>query len=169
MAANVFLPNEVCMRVGIGYDIHRLVEGRELILGGVSIPFAKGLQGHSDADALTHAICDALLGAAGLGDIGLFFPDTDARYKGIDSLKLLADVNKMIKESEFSILNLDATVFAEAPKIAPYRRDIQKKIAATIQINPNNINIKATTAEGLGVIGRGDAIAAMCVALVQEL
>jgi len=155
------------MRVGIGYDVHRLVKGRELILGGVSIPFAKGLQGHSDADVLTHAICDALLGAAGLGDIGLFFPDTDPRFKDISSLKLLVEVDQMIKGKKMSILNLDATIFAQAPKISPYRQAMQHKIASAIRMSPDCINIKATTTEGLGMIGAGEGIAAMCVALLR--
>lgn len=155
------------MRIGNGYDIHRLVKGRRLILGGVTIPFEKGLLGHSDADVLLHAICDALLGAAGLGDIGLYFPDTDLEYKNISSIKLLHETCAMLAEKGFVVVNLDTVIFAEAPKIAPYREAIRKKIAQTIGIKSENINIKATTAEGLGFIGRGEGIGAMCVALIE--
>lgn len=156
------------MRVGIGYDIHRLVEGRDLILGGRDIPFEKGLLGHSDADVLVHAICDALLGAAALGDIGLHFPDTDPKFKGISSLDLLSATVDMIRSSGFAIVNVDATVFAEAPKIGPYREDIGQNLARTLGIVSNRINIKATTTEGLGYVGRGDGMAAMCVVLLES-
>lgn len=155
------------MRVGIGYDIHRLEPGRPLILGGVRIPFEKGLLGHSDADVLVHAICDALLGAAGMDDIGLHFPDTDPQYKNVSSLILLAETHGMILDKGFHILNLDAIIFAEAPKLMPYRLEMQNRITKTIQIAPQQINIKATTTEGLGVIGKGEGIAAMCVALIE--
>ena len=155
------------MRVGIGYDIHRLVQGRPLILGGVAIAHEKGLLGHSDADVLVHAICDAILGAAGLGDIGLHFPDTDPQYKDISSLKLLSKTCQMLTEKEFNILNLDSIIFAEAPKLESYRSEMQTSIAKAANIALDRINIKATTTEGLGVIGKGEGIGAMCVALIE--
>ena len=155
------------MRVGLGYDVHKLVEGRRLILGGVDVPFEKGLLGHSDADVLTHAVCDALLGAAGLGDIGLHFPDSDPDYKDISSIKLLQEVLRMLSEKKFTIINIDTVVFAEAPKISSYRQTMQKVLAAALKIPPPNISIKATTTEGLGTIGQGEGIAAMAVALIQ--
>ncbi len=155
------------MRIGMGYDIHRLVSGRRLVLGGVEIPFEKGLLGHSDADALIHAVCDALLGAAGLGDIGEHFPDTDPAYKGISSMKLLARTYEMVAAG-FSVVNLDATIFAEAPKLSPYKSRMRKNIAGIVEIEPGRINIKATTSEGLGMIGTGEGISAMCVALLDE-
>ena len=156
------------MRIGIGYDIHRLVPDRKLVLGGVVIPFEKGLLGHSDADALVHAVIDALLGAAGLGDIGLHFPDTDMEFKDISSLELLAKTNEMIRAEGYSIQNIDTTIFAQAPKLSGYREKMQKNIARIIAIEPERINVKATTFEGLGMIGQGDGIAAMCVALLRE-
>lgn len=155
------------MRIGMGYDVHRLVRERRLVLGGVTIPFEKGLLGHSDADVLVHALCDALLGAAGLGDIGLHFPDTDPLLKDIYSIKLLAMTYEMVREKGFSIINADATVFAEAPKLAPYKNEIQKNIAQTLNVDPDLINIKATTTEGLGMIGKGEGIGAMCVVLID--
>ena len=155
------------MRVGIGYDIHRLVSGQKLVLGGVSIAHKKGLLGHSDADVLVHAICDALLGAAGLGDIGNHFPDTDPQYKGISSLKLLSKACHLMAEKGFQIVNLDSTIFAEEPKIGPHRREMQTILAKTMNINESQINIKATTTEGLGVIGKGEGISAMCIALID--
>ncbi|MGD8524300.1 MAG: 2-C-methyl-D-erythritol 2,4-cyclodiphosphate synthase [Desulfobacterales bacterium] len=155
------------MRVGLGYDVHKLVENRLLILGGVDIPFEKGLMGHSDADVLIHAICDALLGAAGLGDIGVHFPDTDPKYKDISSIKLLAKAFQMLKASGFSILNLDTVIFAEAPKLSSHRSAMQQNIASTLKLKPVQINIKATTTEGLGMIGSGEGIAAMAVALIE--
>ncbi len=154
------------MRIGIGYDVHRLVPDRKLILGGITIPFEKGLEGHSDADVVVHAICDALLGAAGLKDIGFWFPDTDPSYKGINSFILLQKCHEMIKEKNFSIKNLDITVFAEQPKISPYRNDMTQKISRCLGSEPGLVNVKATTTEGLGMIGRGEGIAAMCVALI---
>ena len=154
------------MQIGIGYDVHRLVTERRLILGGVHIPFEKGLLGHSDADVLVHAICDALLGSAGLGDIGRHFPDTDPRYKDISSLKLLSQTNAMVRKKGFSICNIDTIIFAEAPKIGPYREAMQKNLAHAVEVAPDCINIKATTTEGLGVIGKGDGIGAMSVVLV---
>jgi 2-C-methyl-D-erythritol 2,4-cyclodiphosphate synthase len=156
------------MRVGIGYDVHKLVAGRTLILGGIVIPFEKGLLGHSDADVLVHAICDALLGAAGMGDIGLHFPDSDPKFKGIASLKLLAATSDMIRGDRFAVVNIDATIFAEAPKIGAYRQDMRQNLARTLEIDPGCINIKATTTEGLGYIGRGDGIAAMSVVLLDQ-
>lgn len=157
------------MRMGIGYDVHRLVAGRKLVLGGVDIPFEKGLLGYSDADVLVHAVCDALLGAAGLGDIGLHFPDTDPEYKDISSLKILAKTYELVRKKNFKIMNLDSTIFADAPKFSPYRGAMQKNIARTIEIEPECVNIKATTFEGLGMIGKGEGIGAMCVVLLQSL
>jgi len=154
------------MRIGIGYDIHRLVPDRKLVLGGITIAFEKGLEGHSDADVVVHAICDALLGAAGLKDIGFWFPDTDPAYKGINSLILLQKCHEMIKEKNFSIKNIDITVFAERPKISPYREPMTEKIADCLNCEPGIINVKATTTEGLGMIGKGEGIAAMSVALI---
>ena len=155
------------MQIGIGYDVHRLVTGRQLILGGVLIPFEKGLLGHSDADVLVHAVCDALLGSVGLGDIGLHFPDTDPQYKNISSLKLLAQTNEMVRQKGFTICNIDTTIFAEAPKIGPYRDTMQKNLAHAVEVDPGCINIKATTTEGLGIIGQGEGIGAMSVVLVS--
>jgi len=155
------------MRIGLGYDVHKLVEGRKLILGGIHIPFEKGLLGHSDADVLLHAICDALLGAAGLGDIGEHFPDTDNTFKNIDSKILLSKTAEMIRSKGFEIENVDTTVFAQAPKLSPFKEKIKKKIAETLEILPECLNIKATTTEGLGTIGEGDGIAAMCVVLLK--
>ncbi len=150
------------MRIGTGYDVHRLISGRKLVLGGVTIPFEKGLLGHSDADVLVHAACDALLGAAGLGDIGLNFPDSDQKYKDISSIKLLAATGRMVAEKGFTINNMDATIFAQAPEIAPYKKEMQKNIARAVEIDEDRVNIKATTTEGLGMIGRGEGIGAMC-------
>lgn len=155
------------MRIGNGYDVHRLVKGRKLILGGVTIPFEKGLLGHSDADVLLHAVCDALLGAAGLGDIGLHFPDTDIQYKNISSIKLLRKTCSILADKGFAVVNLDTVILAEAPKISPYREEMRKNIAKAAGIKPENINIKATTGEGLGFTGRGEGIGAMCVALIE--
>jgi 2-C-methyl-D-erythritol 2,4-cyclodiphosphate synthase len=155
------------MRIGMGYDVHRLVEGRKLVLGGVTIPFDKGLLGHSDADVLVHAVCDALLGAAGLGDIGLHFPDTDPEYKDVSSIKILAKTYELIGGKGFTIMNLDSTIFADAPKLSPFRDAMQKNIARTIEIEPDRVNVKATTFEGLGMIGKGEGIGAMCVALID--
>jgi len=156
------------MRIGIGYDVHQLVTGRKLVLGGVAIPFEKGLFGHSDADVLIHAVCDALLGAAGLGDIGLHFPDTDPEYKDISSMKILVKTYELISSKNFKIINLDSTIFADAPKISPYREAMQKNIARTIEIEPDCVNVKATSFEGLGMIGKGEGIGAMCVVLIQS-
>lgn len=155
------------MRTGIGYDVHRLVTGRKLILGGIEIPFEKGLLGHSDADVLVHAVCDALLGSVGLGDLGLHFPDTDPQYQDISSLTLLAQTNAMVRKKGFVICNIDTIVFAETPKIGPYRESMQKNLARTLEIISSCINIKATTTEGLGIIGQGEGIAAMSVVMVE--
>ena len=156
------------MRIGIGYDVHKLVAGRKLVLGGVVIPFGKGLLGHSDADVLVHAVCDALLGAAAMGDIGLHFPDTDPKFKNISSLKLLAETNAMVRSKGLTIVNIDTVIFAEAPKIGPYRNKMQKMLARTVEVDPGCINIKATTTEGLGIIGKGEGIGAMSVALLDK-
>ncbi len=155
------------MRTGIGYDVHRLVAGRKLVLGGTVIPFEKGLLGHSDADVLVHAVCDALLGAAGLEDIGVHFPDTDPKYKDISSLTLLSQTKDMVRVKGFSIQNIDTIIFAEAPKIGPYRKHMQQNLATVLEIDPVSVNIKATTTEGLGTIGKGEGIGAMCVTLVE--
>jgi len=157
------------MRIGIGYDVHRLVHGRKLVLGGVIIPFEKGLYGHSDADVLIHALCDAILGAAGLGDIGQHFPDTDPAFKDIHSIKLLAKTCKMISKKGFKINNVDSTIFAQEPKLYPYKEDMKKNIAQAIEIEPACINIKATTTEGLWMIGEGSGIGAMCIVLISEI
>jgi 2-C-methyl-D-erythritol 2,4-cyclodiphosphate synthase len=152
----------------MGYDIHRLADGRRLVLGGVTIPFHKGLLGHSDADVLIHAVCDALLGAAGLDDIGRHFPDSAAEFKDISSMILLEQTITMIHKKKFCVQNMDVTVLAEAPKIAPYREAIKNKLARVTKMNVSGINIKATTTEGLGMIGRGEGIGAMCVVLLQD-
>ena len=156
------------IRMGQGYDVHRLVEGRKLILGGVEVAHEKGLLGHSDADVLVHAICDALLGAAALGDIGRRFPDTDEKYRGISSLSLLAEVGKMLSAMECEINNIDATVIADTPKLAPYIDTMRRKIADTLGIGTGAVSIKPTTQEGLGVAGRCEGIAATAVAVIDE-
>ena len=155
------------MRIGIGYDVHRLVKGRKLILGGTEIPFSKGLLGHSDADVLIHAICDALLGAAGLGDIGGHFPDTDPDLGGISSLTLLGKVLELLRTDSLSIVNIDTTLMAESPKLQPYLESMRKNIAGVLEISPQSLNIKATTTEGLGAIGKGEGMAALAVALID--
>lgn len=155
------------MRIGQGYDVHRLTEGRELILGGVKIPYEKGLDGHSDADVLVHAIMDALLGAAALGDIGLFFPDTDERYKGADSLLLLQKVKEHVQQAGYEIVNIDATVIAQAPKLRPYIEEMRENISRTLGIAKDTVSIKATTEEKLGFTGRKEGIAAQAVLLIQ--
>jgi len=155
------------MRVGMGYDVHRLVKGRKLVLGGVAIPFEKGLLGHSDADVLIHAVCDALLGAAGLDDIGVHFPDTNPEFKDISSIKILERTYGLVRERNFKIVNLDSTVFADAPKISLYKETMKKNIAQAIEIDPDRVNVKATTFEGLGMIGKGEGISAVCVALIE--
>lgn len=155
------------MRIGIGYDVHRLVEGRKLVLGGVTIPFEKGLLGHSDADVLIHAVCDALLGAAGLGDIGLHFPDTDPKLKDISSMIILSKTYNILKNKGFTVINLDSTIMTEAPKITPFKAKMEKNIARTIEIEPECVNVKATTLETLGMMGKGEGIAALCIALIE--
>jgi 2-C-methyl-D-erythritol 2,4-cyclodiphosphate synthase len=162
------MKKEARMRVGTGYDVHRLVAGRKLIIGGVEIPYERGLLGHSDADVLLHAVCDALLGAAGLGDIGVHFPDNDPAYKNIDSVRLLEQTRDKIVARGFSIQNLDAIIFAEAPKISPYRAAMQERISEMLRIPLVDVNVKATTTEGLGYIGRGEGIAAMCTVLIYS-
>ena len=151
------------MRVGMGYDVHRLVEGRKLILGGVEIPCEKGLLGHSDADVLIHAIMDALLGAAALGDIGKHFPDTDPQYKGISSVELLKHVAKLLDENNYVIENIDATVIAQRPKLRPYMEEMTKNVAGALGIEENRLNLKATTEEGLGFTGTGEGMASQAI------
>ncbi len=155
-------------RAGIGYDIHRLVKGRPLVLGGIEIPFEKGLLGHSDADVLVHAACDAVLGAAGLGDLGEHFPDTDPKYAGIYSLELLAETVAMIKEKGWTVNNLDATVFAQQPKLGAYKLPMAEKLATVLETGIDAVNIKATTTENLGLVGTGEAMAAMCIVLIRS-
>lgn len=154
------------MRIGTGYDVHRLGEGLPLWLGGVQVPHTHGLVGHSDADVLLHAVCDALLGAAALGDIGKHFPDTDPQYKGISSLKLLAHVGGLLKEHGFTVGNVDATVVAQRPKLAPYILQMRQNIADTLSIDVNQVSVKATTTEHLGFEGREEGISAQAVALI---
>ena len=154
------------MRVGMGYDVHRLVEGRKLILGGVEIPYEKGLLGHSDADVLIHAIMDALLGAAALGDIGKHFPDTDPQYKGISSLELLKHVAKLLDENNYVIENIDATIIAQAPKMRPHIDTMRENIAKALLIDVGQVNVKATTEEGLGFTGSGEGISSQAICLV---
>ena len=156
------------MRVGFGYDIHPLVPGRKLILGGLVIPFEKGLNGHSDADVLCHAISDAFLGAAAIGDIGEHFPDSDEAYKDASSLELLGRVGEMLREHAYQILNLDATIVAEKPKLSPYKDEMTGNIASVLLINQGQISIKATTNEGFGSVGSGEAIAAFAVSAVMK-
>lgn len=155
------------MRIGHGYDVHRLVAGRKLILGGVHIPYETGLLGHSDADVLLHAVSDALLGAAALGDIGTLFPDTDPQYEGADSLKLLARVAKALADARFAVANIDATVLAQAPKLKPFIPEMRQNIAASCGIPVNRVSVKATTEEKLGFTGAGEGIAAHAVCLIE--
>ena len=156
------------MRVGMGYDVHRLVEGRKLILGGVEIPYEKGLLGHSDADVLLHAIMDALLGAAALGDIGQHFPDTDPAYKGASSIELLKRVGELLEENCYYISNIDATVIAQRPKLAGYREQMRANIAEALHLELDQVNIKATTEEGLGFTGTGEGISSQAVCLIDK-
>lgn len=156
------------MRIGHGYDVHRLVEGRKLILGGVEIPFEKGLLGHSDADVLAHAVSDALLGAAALGDIGKHFPDTDPAFAGADSLKLLEHVVKLLREKGWKVGNVDATILAQRPKLAPYIPIMAEKLAACMGISVEDVNVKATTEEKLGFTGSGEGMAAHAVCLLEK-
>lgn len=155
------------MRIGQGYDVHALVPGRKLIIGGVHIPHDKGLDGHSDADVLLHALCDALLGAAGMGDIGGHFPDTDARYRDADSRVLLREVSALVQETGYRIVNIDTTIIAQAPKLAPHIAGMVNNIAADLGLSRGQINIKAKTTEGLGFVGRAEGIAAQAVVLLN--
>ncbi len=157
------------MRVGLGYDVHKLVEDRELILGGVTIPYEKGLLGHSDADVLVHAIMDALVGAAALGDIGKHFPDTDPQYKGISSIKLLEHVGMLLDEHMYVIENIDATIIAQRPKMAPYIQDMRKNIADTLGLELDQVNVKATTEEGLGFTGTGEGISSQAICAIEKM
>ncbi len=156
------------MHIGMGYDVHRLVEGRDLIIGGVKIPYEKGLLGHSDADVLLHAIMDALLGAAALGDIGKHFPDTDPKYKGADSVALLKEVGKMLAENHYLIENIDATIIAQAPKMRPHIDAMRQIIADALEIELSQINVKATTEEGLGFTGSGEGISSQAICLLTS-
>ncbi len=157
------------MRVGMGYDVHKLVEGRKLILGGVNVPYEKGLLGHSDADVLTHAIMDALLGAAALGDIGRHFPDTDERFKGADSIELLRHVKKLLDENMYVIGNVDATIIAQRPKLAPFIPDMITTIAEALGVSEGQVNIKATTEEGMGFTGTGDGMSSQAICLLETV
>lgn len=157
------------MRIGHGYDVHRLVEGRSLILGGVRIPFEKGLDGHSDADVLTHAVMDAMLGAAAMGDIGKLFPDTDDRYLGADSIALLREVDRRLTETGYRLGNLDVTVIAQRPKLAPYINQMRQNLAAALHTELQNVSVKATTEEHLGFTGSGEGIAAHAVCLLEPV
>ena len=155
-------------RIGQGYDVHRLTEGRRLILGGVEIPWEKGLLGHSDADVLLHALMDALLGAAALGDIGVIFPDNDPRYEGADSLMLLCQVRALLEEKGWQIVNVDATVIAQRPKLAPYIPTMRERISAALKTDVSRVSVKATTEEHLGFTGRSEGIAAQAIAMIRE-
>ena len=157
------------MRVGLGYDVHKFAENRKLIIGGIDIPYERGLLGHSDADVLTHAIMDALLGALALGDIGKHFPDTDPEYKDISSIKLLEHVMKLINSKGYKVGNIDAIIIAQAPKMLPYMDNIREKLAETMGISIDQLSVKATTEEGLGFTGREEGIAAHAVALIEAL
>ena len=156
------------MRVGIGYDVHRLEEGRKLILGGVEIPFEKGLLGHSDADVLVHAIMDSLLGAAALGDIGMHFPDNDIKYKGADSIALLCEVSGLLSEKGYRVVNIDSVIVAQRPKLAPYMQDMKKNICRALNIDEDSLNIKATTTERLGLEGRGEGMSAKAISCIDK-
>lgn len=156
------------MRIGMGYDVHRLVPERDLILGGVTIDYELGLLGHSDADVLLHAVMDALLGAAALGDIGKHFPDTDSRYKGADSIRLLEAVRDLVRQEGYSIGNIDATIIAQRPKMRPHIEKMRENIAGALEITVSRVNVKATTEEGLGFTGTGEGISAQAVCLLEE-
>ena len=157
------------LRIGHGYDVHRLVDGRKLILGGVEVPYERGLLGHSDADVLTHAVMDALTGASRLGDIGKLFPDTDPVYEGISSLKLLTEVGRLLEEKGYQVVNIDATLIAQAPKVGPYRQQMAENIASALHIRPEQVNVKATTEEHLGFTGDGSGMAAHAVVLLENM
>ena len=167
-ALKIQMTGEVIMRIGTGYDVHKLVEGRKLILGGVEIPYEKGLLGHSDADVLAHAIMDALLGAAALGDIGKFFPDTDEKYRGADSLMLMREVRRILEEHFFLIENVDATIIAQAPKMRPHIDQMRQNIAEALQLDISQVSVKATTEERLGFAGRGEGISVQAAALITS-
>ena len=156
------------MRIGMGYDVHRLVEGRDLIIGGVKIPYEKGLLGHSDADVLLHAIMDALLGAAALGDIGKHFPDTDPKYKGADSVMLLKEVGRLLCENNYAVGNIDATIIAQAPKMRPHIDTMRQNIADALEIDISQVNVKATTEEGLGFTGTGEGISSQAICIIMN-
>ncbi|HKZ22326.1 MAG TPA: 2-C-methyl-D-erythritol 2,4-cyclodiphosphate synthase [candidate division Zixibacteria bacterium] len=156
------------LRVGFGYDVHKLVKGRKLILGGVQIPHSKGLLGHSDADALLHSICDAILGALADGDIGKHFPDTDKKYKGISSLKLLLEIPKILKQKKANLVNIDTTIVAEKPKLASYTDKMRKNISKALKISSDKISVKTTTQNGLGFIGKGEGIASLAIVLLEK-
>nr|WP_312636490.1 2-C-methyl-D-erythritol 2,4-cyclodiphosphate synthase [Oscillibacter sp.] len=156
------------MRIGQGYDVHRLVEGKKLILGGVEIPWEKGLLGHSDADVLTHAVMDALCGAAGLGDIGTLFPDNDPQYAGADSIALLRQVTALLRERGYAVVNMDAALIAQQPKIAPYKKEMAQNLAVALGVERDRVNVKATTEEGLGFTGDGSGMAAQAVVLLEK-
>jgi 2-C-methyl-D-erythritol 2,4-cyclodiphosphate synthase len=158
----------VSVRTGIGYDCHRFVAGRPLVIGGVRIPFEQGLLGHSDADVLTHAVIDALLGAAGLGDIGEHFPDTDERYRGADSLALLRRTVALLTEHGFTVVNVDATVVTEAPKLLAHRPQVRSNLAAAMDVDPGQVNVKATRGEGMGFVGRGEGAACLAIATLAD-
>ncbi len=155
------------MRIGLGYDAHRLAAGRTLVLGGVTIPYRKGLLGHSDADVLAHAVMDALLGAAGAGDIGRHFPDSDSQYKDISSMILLARVKGLLSKKGLKVVNIDTVIVAQEPRLAPYMENMAANMAAALEIGPSQVNIKATTTEGLGFTGTGDGIAAYSIAMIE--
>ncbi len=157
------------MRVGMGYDVHKLVDNRDLILGGVKIPYEKGLLGHSDADVLVHAVMDALLGACALGDIGQHFPDTDPKYKGANSIELLGHVRELLEQNLYFIENIDATIIAQRPKLAPYREEMRKNIAEALHLPLNRVNVKATTEEGLGFTGEGLGISSQAICMVTTI
>jgi 2-C-methyl-D-erythritol 2,4-cyclodiphosphate synthase len=156
------------LRIGQGFDVHPLVAGRKLVIGGVEIPHEKGLAGHSDADVLIHAVCDALLGAAGLGDIGSHFPDSDARYRDIDSRKLLFEVRQLLRDRNVHVINVDATIIAQAPRMAPHIPAMRAHLAADLGIAPDAVNVKAKTTEKLGFVGRGEGIAAEAIVLLED-
>lgn len=158
--------NNINIRIGSGYDVHRLVYGRDLILGGIKIPFKKGLKGHSDADVLVHSVCDSILGAAGLGDIGYYFPDSNLKFKDISSLILLEKCNKLILEKGYFIVNIDCTILAQSPRLEPFKKKMEQKIADTLEISSEFVNVKATTTENLGFIGRGEGIEARSIVLI---
>ena len=168
-----FFKNSVCgkvvsMRIGMGYDVHRLVEGRDLIIGGVKIPYEKGLLGHSDADVALHALMDAMLGAAAMGDIGRHFPDSEERYKGISSMKLLNETSRLIRDAGYKVGNIDITIMAQRPKMLPYISQMRENIASALGIRQDNVNVKATTTERLGFVGREEGIAAEAVCILTK-